>query len=172
MKEHIIYQDYVYENEADYEEAYIDYINSNSVNPDDYPIDEFMRDEAEFRFEAEQSNLNIEIPEGIIQIADLGLWDGRRSGYGRYEPSNIKECLKFPNGGYGRIYVKNNDLIMTEAHHDGTNIYRFRKWKPTTTANQKNKLRLALWSNDPKADDYIKRFTTGLGKDIGKVYGW
>ena len=41
----------------------------------------------------ERTNLNIQLNQPIIVIADLGLWNGRRSGYKEIESGNIRDCL-------------------------------------------------------------------------------
>ena len=41
----------------------------------------------------ERINLDIQLPREIIVIADLGLWNGRHSGYKVIESGNIRDCL-------------------------------------------------------------------------------
>ena len=54
---------------------------------EDYPdatddeIDEMINDQNYDDLVYEREILNINLPEPIIVIADLGLWDGRRTGY-------------------------------------------------------------------------------------------
>ena len=43
--------------------------------------------------EDERENLNIEVGEEIIIIADLGLWDGRHQAYKLLNKTNIADCL-------------------------------------------------------------------------------
>ena len=42
--------------------------------------------------EDERANLNINLHAGILAIADLGLWDGRKIGY-KEMGTNISNCL-------------------------------------------------------------------------------
>ena len=42
----------------------------------------------------ERMNLNIQLSEPILLIADLGLWNGRHSGYTVIESGNISDCLQ------------------------------------------------------------------------------
>ena len=41
----------------------------------------------------ERVNLNIQLSQPILVIADLGLWTGRRIGYKEIESGNIRDCL-------------------------------------------------------------------------------
>ena len=41
----------------------------------------------------ERVNLNITLSRPILIIADLGLWNGRRSGYAEIKSRNIRDCL-------------------------------------------------------------------------------
>ena len=43
--------------------------------------------------EDERVNLDIQLPESILIIGDLGLWNGRRQGYKEIASGNIKDCL-------------------------------------------------------------------------------
>lgn len=41
----------------------------------------------------ERVNLNIQLSQPILVVADLGLWNGRRMGYKEIESGNIRDCL-------------------------------------------------------------------------------
>lgn len=41
----------------------------------------------------ERVNLNIQLSQPILMIADLGLWNGRRMGYKEIPSGNIRDCL-------------------------------------------------------------------------------
>lgn len=41
----------------------------------------------------ERVNLNIQLSQPILVIADLGLWNGRRQGYKEIPSGNIRDCL-------------------------------------------------------------------------------
>lgn len=70
----------------------------------------------------ERMNLDVQLSQPIIVIADLGLWYGRKSGYRVIDSGNIKDCL-YSNTDYTEWYVdKYGDLRADAAHHDGTNI--------------------------------------------------
>ena len=91
----------------------------------------------------ERMNLNIQLSEPIILIADLGLWNGRHSG----------------------------DLRCDDVHHDGTNHYLYRVFKNGTTDQQQDNLEEKILSGTATRSD-ITRVTKRLGDEIGRVYGW
>ena len=77
----------------------------------------------------ERANLNIQLPQPIIVIGDLGLWYGRRMGYKEIESGNISDCL-YSDTDYSTWYVdKLGDLRCDAIHHDGTNHYLYRTYK-------------------------------------------
>ena len=52
---------------------------------------EKMCESNEMNFYDERANLNIQLPREIIVIADLGLWNGRFSGYKTIKSGNIRD---------------------------------------------------------------------------------
>lgn len=118
-----------------------------------------------------RDNLNIEFPKPIIAIADLGLWNGRKSGYKIIESGNIKDCL-YSDCDLNEWYVdRKGDLRCTAVHHDGTNHYLYRVIKENVTENQVDRLTNLIYSGKATRADIV-RVTNRLGDEIGKVYGW
>lgn len=138
------------------------------VDPKDFEVnEEYLEDE--------RANLDIPVPEGIIAIADLELWNGRTSGYLRHEHRNISDCLTSYCDGisFNEFFVDGRgNFRHTEIHHDGRNHYLYRAWKPGTTDTQKDALRCAIRKNSQSVDRMISRYTRSLGKEIANVYGW
>ena len=59
----------------------------------------------------------------FLVVADLGLWDGRHAG-GRIIGSLLSVLRECANDCDDVKYeIKNDDLVITGHHHDGTNIY-------------------------------------------------
>ena len=52
----------------------------------------------------ERVNLDIQLSQPIIAIADLGLWFGRRCGYKEIQSGNIRDCL-YSHYDYTTWYV-------------------------------------------------------------------
>lgn len=125
----------------------------------------------------ERRNLgDIEIPNGICCMGDLGLWYGRRSGYPKDQLNQVSDCLRSFCDSMSDVHIYVDDkgeLRTREAHHDGTNFYWFRAYKPEVSENQKERLKDLLYSGQTeKAEAYMRRITYRLGDLIGDVYGW
>lgn len=68
----------------------------------------------------ERMNLDIQLDKPILVIVDLGLWNGRYSGYKEIKSGNIKDCL-FSECDYVTWYVDRlGDMRCDAVHHDGT----------------------------------------------------
>ena len=110
----------------------------------------------------ERANLNIQLDQPILIIADLGLWTGRHMGY--------KEIARGID--YSTWFVdKLGDLRCDAIHHDGTNHYLYRTYKPGVRESQIDLLKEKLYYGTATRAD-ITRITRRLGDEIGKVYGW
>ncbi|MCR5635556.1 MAG: hypothetical protein K6F76_00015 [Clostridiales bacterium] len=119
----------------------------------------------------ERRNLSIQLSCPIIVIADLGLWDGRKSGYKEIQSGNIKDCL-YSDCDYNTWYVdKNGDFRCEAIHHDGTNYYLYRTYKDNVSDAQIENIKWKIYNGTVTRAD-INRVTRCLGDEIGKVYGW
>lgn len=119
----------------------------------------------------ERANLNIQLPQPIIVIGDLGLWYGRRMGYKEIESGNISDCL-YSDTDYSTWYVdKLGDLRCDAIHYDGTNHYLYRTYKDGVRDSQIDLLKEKLYRGIATRAD-ITRVTRRLGDDIAKVYGF
>lgn len=119
----------------------------------------------------ERANLNIQLSQPILVIADLGLWNGRHMGYKEIPSGNIRDCL-YSEYEYTTWYVdQNGDFRCDDIHHDGTNHYLYRVYKDNATEAQKDQLKEKLYEGTATRSD-ITRITRRLGDEIGKVYGW
>jgi hypothetical protein len=63
------------------------------------------------------------------------------------------------------------DLRCDAVHHDGTNHYLYRVYKPGVSELQMERLKEKLYDGTATRSD-ITRITRRLGDAIGKVYGW
>lgn len=121
--------------------------------------------------EDERVNLDIQLSQPILVIADLGRWNGRFSGYKVIESGNIKDCL-YSDTDYSEWYVdKNGDLRCKAIHHDGTNYYLYRVFKDNVSNEQMENLKYKIYEGRATRSD-ITRLTKRLGDDIARVYGW
>ena len=121
----------------------------------------------------ERANLNIQLDQPILIIADLGLWTGRHMGYKEITSGNIRDCLYGDRDtDFATWYVDRlGDLRCDAIHHDGTNHYLYRTYKPGVRESQIDLLKEKLYYGTATRAD-ITRITRRLGDEIGKVYGW
>lgn len=118
----------------------------------------------------ERVNLNIQLHDEILVIADIGRWNGRFSGYGTIKSGNIRDCL------YSEYdpewYVDQNyDLRCDAHHHDGVNHYLYRVWKPGISDFRKEKLLNKIYEGIATRTD-VTSATEKIGTHIANVYGW
>lgn len=119
----------------------------------------------------ERMNLNIQLDRPILVIGDLGLWNGRRSGYKEIESGNIRDCL-YADTDYSTWYVDQlGDLRCNAIHHDGINHYLYRAYKDGISDSQIKLLKEKLYDGTATRAD-ITRATRRLGDDIARVYGF
>ena len=119
----------------------------------------------------ERMNLDVQLSQPILVIADLGLWHGRRMGYKEIASGRISDC-RYSDTDYSTWYVDRlGDLRCDAIHHDGTNHYLYRTYKPGVRQSQIEKLKEKLYFGTATRAD-ITRITRRLGDDIAKVYGF
>lgn len=119
----------------------------------------------------ERNNLDIQLSQPILVIADLGLWYGKRMGYKEIKSGNIRDCL-YSDTDYSTWYVDQlGDLRCDAIHHDGTNHYLYRVYKDDVKETQINNLLAKNYEGRATRKD-ITRVTRRLGDEIAAVYGW
>ncbi len=164
--DHLIWSNF----HIDYED-WKEYLEAEYPDLTDYERYYKMLEINEGYLDDERMNLDIQLSEPILLIADLGLWDGRHSGYKEIKSGNVKDCL-YPNHDYATFYVDRlGDLRCDDVHHDGTNHYLFRVFKEGTSDEQRYNLEKKLFMGTATRND-ITRVTRRLGDEIGRVYGW
>lgn len=108
--------------------------------------------------------------EGIVILASLGLWYGRRQAYREVESGKVSDCLRMYHKEI-EWYCDRYDFCGSECHHDGTNYYTYRAWKPGLSETQKMNFLIKWIKGDTTGRD-ISRYTKSLRPEIAKVYGW
>lgn len=163
---HIIWSNYNLNYEdwcADIEEYYPNLTEERRIEKMHEINDEYLDDE--------RINLDVELGETILVIGDLGLWNGRRSGYKEIASGNIRDCL-YCDCEYAEWYVDRlGDFRCKCSHHDGTNYYLYRVYKNGVTEEQKERLKSKIYHGTATRED-ITRITRRLGDDIANVYGF
>lgn len=119
----------------------------------------------------ERLNLDVQLSTPILVCADLGLWNGRKSGYRMIGSGNIKDCLE---SGFGDVewYVDGmGDLRSTAVHHDGRNHYLYRAVRERVPDWKVERLQNKLYEGTASYAD-IAKVTRRLGDEIAEVYGF
>lgn len=146
--------------------------NLHEMYPDysDDELYQLMQELNSSYLDDERCNLNIELDENILVIADLGLWNGRRTGY-KEIGSNIRYCLS-SDCDFNTWYIDGYMNLRCEAiHHDGKNYYLYREWKPGLSEAQKERFKWKLYEGKATSKDLCS-YTRKLGDRIADVYGW
>lgn len=177
-RKHIIWSDENLDPE-DWKESFKEFIEMNNLDID--PNDEeklykYMVETNDEYLSDERINLNINVPDTdtVLVIADLGLWNGRRSAYREIHADKISDCLYIMDRDtdYATWYLDNRgDFCCDQIHHDGTNHLCYRAYKPNVSETQKENLKEKLYRGTATRAD-ITRVTQRLGDEIAKVYGW
>lgn len=139
-----------------------------------YPEDELyeiMVQTNSANLEDERVNLNIQLSQPILIIADIGRWNGRFSGYTEIESGKICDCLYSQMDMCEWYLDRYGDLRAEAIHHDGTNHYLYRVYKDNVTDAQKDNLKAKIYEGKATRAD-ITRITKRLGEDIAAVYGF
>lgn len=177
-KKHIIWSDTIFKDRKSMERWAADVremLIEDGEEPDEATISERIEDDNYMFLDDERCNLksiDAELNEPIICIGDLGLWRGRFQGYREVE--RLSDCLYATVSGqsYCKWYVDEyGDFRAEESHHDGTNYYLYRMWKPGTSEAQRDNLKDKIYSGNATKQD-INRCTIRLGDFIGQIYGW
>lgn len=114
---------------------------------------------------------NVRTDGDIIIIADLGLWNGRRTGYRELRTNRIADCF-YSEDDFAEWYIDEvGDLCCASTHHDGTNYLCYRAFKLNTTEAQRENLLSKIYDGTATRRD-ITRVTKRLGDEIAKVYGF
>ena len=177
----IIYNNYdsnytLEEARTDYKEHLIDMGNTEAEALETIALDNnvycFIAENQDMIYEDEYNhNLNVEINSKLIAIANIGRWNGRRCGYKElsYNLNSIFECWE--SCDYIKLYSEHGNIKGIGAHHDGTNYVTFRKLIDNITDSQLELLENAIYENAGNVENYIKRYTRSIYKDVKKIYG-
>lgn len=161
MKKRVIWQNYDVEvddqfyneeySEMTEEKRYEDAIESNSMYLDD-----------------ERCNLDIQIGNPILVIADLGLWNGRKQGYKIIKSGNIKDIL-YSDCDYVEWYSDGYNIKAKMSHHDGTNYMEYREIKDNVHIDT---LLNKIYNGDDISRSILNHYTKSILPYVAKVYGW
>ena len=158
----------IWSNDLDYKD-WKDDLESEYPDEDGYSEDDRIRMMYEMNdeyLEDERINLNKELGQPIIMFGDLGLWNGRRSGY-KQLGTNLNSIFNGTCGDYVTWYVEDGEIKCNDIHHDGTNHYTYRVLKNGLYFCDFEELLYEI----PMADA-VKEYTEPLGHYVEEIYGW
>jgi hypothetical protein len=143
----------------------------NGYDEGDIDLSEYVQETLDTYLEDEQINLNKTINGNILVIADLGLWDGRKSGYKIINKNNLNAIFNVLGGDYDyfKFYCDRYDVKAELHHHDGTHYLTFREireGKNTTNLTDK------LYDQEEVTQKEITRYTKSLKPYLKQIYGW
>lgn len=130
-------------------------------------MDDFLYREMNYQHDDLLVNMNVRTEGEIIVFADLGLWDGRRTGY-KLGGHNIADQF-YSDNDYSKWYIDRYDLKYTGVHHDGRNYYKYREIKPDLSEVQYENLMAKL--DEGLSSQDMTRYTRSLRPYFKEVYG-
>ena len=111
-------------------------------------------------------NLNKPLKNKVIIIADLGFWNGRKTGY-KVNGYNLNEIFDIGSWDEAHWYYDRYNVHCKHPHHDNTNYYMFRELK-----DDKYEDILCQKINDGTLTSKdITRYTKSLVPYIKEIYG-
>ena len=119
-------------------------------------------------FEDEKINLNQPLPNRIVAIANLGLWNGRKTGY-KILGDNLNEILQGFGCDFIEVYSDGYNIKFKGVHHDGKNYMEFRLIK--NTENIDNLLN-DIYEGKEISRSKLSYYTSSLLPYVAKFYGW
>ena len=157
----------------DWRDSYKEHLELNCLvgDPDnESEIYAWMEDENNEYLYDEKLNLNKEIDGRILIIADLGLWDGRKSGY-KILGNNVNEIFNINNRGwdFAEFYGDGYNIKGTEWHHDGTNYYEYRVIRENRNIES---LLDAIYNGEEISRKKMNYYTKSLYPYVAQIYGW
>ena len=115
----------------------------------------------------EKMNLNKQLNNNIIILADLGLWNGRKSAY-KIVDTNLNSIFDIGNFDDAHWYADRHNIRCTEHHHDGTNYYLFREFKKP----EYKEIVCSKQYNGTLTSKDITRYTRSLRPYVTEIYVW
>lgn len=132
---------------------------------------ELWLDDNELNFENCKNDLDCNVSGNIVVIANIGRWNGRFAGYKELHSDNLKDCLT-AEGDYITWYVdKKGDFRCEDTHHDSTNYYLYRSFKPNLSEERQQKFLEKIYYGEVTQED-IAKCTNRVGNKIAKIYGF
>lgn len=170
----------IYTSEIDWdvaEEQLKEHYEANDIPEEDWDLSE--RCVADYAYECnrdwmydEKLNLYVPLDGQVIALADLGFWNGRRSGY-KLLDENLNSIFQMCDG-YDDVefWCDRYDVCAALHHHDGSHYITFRELRTDKFEPERiDKFLDKLYEGTATERD-ISRHTRSLRPKVAKVYGW
>ncbi len=123
-------------------------------------------DDCSLFLDDERTNLNVDVDGYIVAFADLGLWNGRRTG-AKLVGDNVRDILS-SNDDYVTWFCDVYNVRCNSVHHDGQNhiLYRVAKNK------EHAKYLVNKIAYNDMTEEQFRKATKSLRPYIASIYGW
>lgn len=156
----------------DWKDGYKEYLEINDITDKDPDYEDeiyiWMDETNNDYLYDERVNLNKKVDGRILIICDLGLWNGRRSGYQIIDSRNIKDIL-YADCDYVEWYGDGYNIRSVQNHHDGTNYCLYRVIREDRNINN---LLDAIYRGEKITSSKLNYYTKSLYRPVADVYGW
>ena len=154
----------------DYEKYARENLEANEVEDiTEDKIQQEVYENIDMLFEDELLNLSKKLPNNIIAIADMGLWNGRVQGY-KILGNNLNEVVSSTIGcDEKEVYCDAYNVRATGYHHDGRNHVLFRELREDR--NIDNFLE-KIYNNETISSSTLNYYTKSLRPYVQQVYGF
>lgn len=142
---------------------------NNFENYETVDVTDSIYEEIDLWFEDEQSNLYKQLDGRILAIANMGLWNGRRTGY-KILDNNLNEVLTSTIGcDEKEVYFDGYNIKAEGYHHDGHNYVEYREIREDKNIDR---LLNKIYDNEPVSRSELNYYTKPLGKYVKQIFGW
>ena len=131
-------------------------------------IQQKVYEDIDMSFRDEIENLDKKLPNNIIAIADMGLWNGRVQGY-KVLGNNLNEVVSSTIGcDEKEVYCDAYNVRAAGYHHDGRNYVLYRELREDR--NIDNFLE-KIYNNETISSSTLNYYTKSLRPYIKDIYG-
>ena len=141
-------------------EEYKDFLDDCHPEADEYDKYNIVSELNKEYLDDKRVNLRIDVGSPIIEVADLGFWNGRTQGYHLITSGILSDIFNFHGCDDATFFIEDGELRSTLYHHDGHHNIVYRKVK-----NMKKFHEMPL-------DEFVSKYTESLADVVKKVYGW
>lgn len=155
----------------DWRNDYKEWLEINEIDDhdpdDDEEVENWMVETNNRYLDDERVNLNIPTDGKILVIADLGLWNGRKTGY-KLLNANVNSIL-YDDCYYIEWYSDGHNIRATAEHHDGTNYYLYREIREDRNVQH---LLDAIYNGEEISRGKLNYYTKSINHYVKETYGW